>query len=88
MDAVGARKPGDISAIVDHDDRVMVVRELHDGRRHGEKRGAGHRLRAQLQKARAAAQVRGGQIEGRPAGSRSGVGVEDRAQGVGSRFPP
>jgi hypothetical protein len=66
----------------------MVVRELHDCGRRGKKLGARRRLRAQLQKARAAAQVRGGQIEGRPAGSRSGVGVEDRAQGVGSRFPP
>jgi hypothetical protein len=55
VNAVGLREPGDVAAIVDDQTCLVTTGQLHKGRRGRKECVAGHRLGAQLKKARAAA---------------------------------
>src|SRR6185295_19019945 len=76
----------DVSAIVDDDLRAAAMGGAHDGGRRVEQLGPGHRLGSKLEKPCAAVEERVGQIEELPAGSRRGIGVDDGAQRVRSRY--
>ena len=81
VDAVGAREPGDVRAIVDDDRALMLtVRSWTSARCGRQERVARHRLRRAAGEMRAPpSQIRAREIENRPAGARRrDVGVEGR----------